>query len=70
MRKGIIDHAAVAEQVNRDHFNNLAYFLADTQRISFDIVVKTMYETGISMNQRFRETAEGSLAKMFNSRRR
>ena len=49
---------------------NLAYFLADTQRISFDIVVRTMYETGISMNQRFRETAEGGLAKMFQRRRR
>ena len=48
---------------------NLAYFLSDTQRISFDMVVKTMYETGISMNQRFRETAEGGLAKMFNRRR-
>ncbi len=48
---------------------NLAYFLSDTQRISFDIVVKTMYETGISMNQRFRETSEGGLAKMFNRRR-
>ena len=47
---------------------NLAYFLSDTQRISFDMVVKTMYETGISMNQRFRETAEGGLAKMFNRR--
>ncbi len=45
---------------------NLAYFLTDTQRISFDMVVKTMYETGISMNQRFRETAEGGLAKMFD----
>ncbi|MBP5239788.1 MAG: L-serine ammonia-lyase, iron-sulfur-dependent, subunit alpha [Oscillospiraceae bacterium] len=50
--------------------SNLAYFLSDTQRISFDIVVKTMYETGISMNQRFRETAEGGLAKMFDRRRR
>jgi len=49
---------------------NLAYFLSDTQRISFDIVVKTMYETGISMNQRFRETSEGGLAKMFNRRKR
>ena len=47
---------------------NLSYFLADTQRISFDMVVKTMYETGISMNQRFRETAEGGLAKMFSRR--
>ena len=50
--------------------SNLAYFLADTQRISFDIVVKTMYETGISMNRRFRETAEGGLAKMFQRRKR
>ena len=50
--------------------SNLANFLADTQRISFDIVVRTMYETGISMNQRFRETAEGGLAKMFQRRRR
>ena len=47
---------------------NLAYFLSDTQRISFDMVVKTMYETGISMNQRFRETSEGGLARMFNRR--
>ena len=48
---------------------NLAYFLSDTQRISFDMVVKTMYETGINLNQRFRETSEGGLAKMFNRRR-
>ncbi len=48
---------------------NLAYYLHDTQRISFDMVVKTMYETGISMNRRFRETAEGGLAKMFSRRR-
>ena len=49
---------------------NLAYFLSDTQRITFDMVVKTMYETGISMNQRFRETSEGGLAKMFSRSRR
>jgi len=48
---------------------NLATFLGDTQQISFDIVVRTMYETGISMNERFRETAEGGLAKMFEKRR-
>ncbi len=48
---------------------NLAYFLSDTQRISFDMVVKTMYETGISLSHRFRETSEGGLAKMFNRRR-
>lgn len=49
--------------------SNLACFLADTQKITFDIVVKTMYETGISMNQRFRETSEGGLAKMFEKRK-
>ena len=48
---------------------NLANFLADTQRISFDMVVKTMYETGINLNQRFRETSEGGLARMFNRKR-
>lgn len=48
---------------------NLAYFLSDTQRISFDMVVKTMYETGVNLNQRFRETSEGGLARMFNRRR-
>jgi len=48
------------------HCLNLSYFLAETQRISLDMVIRTMYETGISMNGRFRETAEGGLAKMFS----
>ena len=64
-----IERNAVAARRAMDACN-LASFLGDTQRISFDIVVRTMYETGISMNQRFRETAEGGLAKMFERRRR
>ena len=44
---------------------NLSYFLTETQRISFDMAVRTMYETGISMNRRFLETSEGGLAKMW-----
>ena len=47
---------------------NLSYFLADTQRISFDIVVKTMKETGININSRFRETSQGGLARMYGRR--
>ena len=47
---------------------NLSYFLSDTQRISFDMAVRTMYETGISMNRRFLETSEGGLAKMYGRR--
>lgn len=48
--------------------SNLSYFLSDTQRISFDIAVRTMYETGKSINRRFRETSEGGLAKMYGRR--
>lgn len=47
---------------------NLAYFLADTRRISYDMVVKTMYETGINMSRGYRETAEGGLARYYSRR--
>ena len=47
---------------------NLAYFLADTRRISYDIVVKTMYETGVNMNRGYRETSEGGLARLYSRR--
>lgn len=40
----------------------LAYFLTDTRKISFDVVVKTMYETGLDMNERYKETSTGGLA--------
>ncbi len=47
---------------------NLSFFLAGSQRITFDMVVRTMYETGIHMNRQYRETAEGGLAKLYNRR--
>lgn len=43
----------------------LANFLTFTRKISFDAVVKTMYETGRDMSHRYRETAEGGLAKLY-----
>ncbi len=45
---------------------NLANFLADSRKISFDLVVKTMYETGRDLSCRYRETSEGGLAKLYN----
>lgn len=42
---------------------SLASFLFTTRRVFFDTVVKTMYETGKDMSCRYRETAEGGLAK-------
>lgn len=47
---------------------NLAYFLAETRRISYDMVLKTMYETGIHLNRGYRETSEGGLARLYSRR--
>ena len=44
---------------------NLAYFLYNTRSISFDMCVKTMYQTGINISKAFRETSEGGLARMY-----
>lgn len=45
---------------------SLANFLTSTRKISFDMVIKTMYETGKDINCHYRETAEGGLAKNYN----
>lgn len=43
----------------------IAVFLAGTRKISFDLVVKTMYETGKDLSKNYRETSEGGLAKLY-----
>ena len=45
--------------------SSLAYFLSDSRKISFDLVVQTMYETGKDLKKSYRETAEGGLAKLY-----
>lgn len=45
---------------------SLANFLTHTRRLSFDMVVKTMYETGRDLFSKYRETSEGGLAKMYH----
>ena len=47
---------------------NLAFFLEGTRRISYDMVLKSMYRTGIDMNQRYRETSEGGIAAAYMRR--
>ncbi|MCH5353333.1 MAG: L-serine ammonia-lyase [Acutalibacter sp.] len=44
---------------------SLANFLTYTRKISFDMVVKTMYETGKDLFSKYRETSEGGLAKIY-----
>ena len=43
----------------------LANFMTHTGKIRFDTVVQTMYETGRDLLGRYRETAEGGLAKHY-----
>lgn len=43
----------------------LAEVVYDSHKISFDMVVRTMYETGKDLSACYRETAEGGLAKLY-----
>ena len=45
---------------------SLANFLTDSRKISFDMVVKTMYDTGKDLLNKYRETAAGGLAKFYD----
>lgn len=46
---------------------SLANFLSNTRKISFDLVVQTMYETGRDMSSGYRETSEGGLGKLYKT---
>lgn len=63
-----IERNAVAAKRAMDAFN-LSQFLCGTRNISFDMVVRTMKETGQHISESYRETSEGGLAKLYNRRR-
>lgn len=44
----------------------VAYYLAPMRKIPFDVIVKTMYETGKDLNKKYLETARGGIAKNYN----
>ena len=44
---------------------SLAEVVYENRKISFDMVVRTMYETGRDLSSRYRETADGGLAKLY-----
>ncbi len=44
---------------------SLANFLSGSRKISFDIIVKTMYNTGKDLLNSYRETSSGGLAKYY-----
>lgn len=43
----------------------LSFLLEKHKKISFDLVVETMYETGKDLGKHYRETSEGGLAKKY-----
>ena len=45
--------------------SSLAMMLSDDRKVSFDVVVETMYETGKDLQSHYRETSEGGLAKKY-----
>ena len=45
----------------------LAEMLYENRKISLDLVVRTMYETGRDLSCRYRETAEGGLASFYKA---
>ena len=47
---------------------NLANFLSGSRKISLDLVIKTMYETGKDLSHLYRETSAGGLAKLYNTK--
>ena len=58
-----IERNAVAAKRAMDAFN-LASLLCGTRNISFDMVVRTMKETGQHLSASYRETSEGGLARL------
>jgi L-serine deaminase len=59
-----IERNAVAAMRAINAFS-LANFLTSTRKISFDMVVETMFETGKDLSKNYRETSEGGLAKLY-----
>lgn len=44
----------------------LASILTDLSKVSFDTVVKTMYQTGLDLSSSYKETSKGGLAKFYS----
>ena len=47
---------------------SLANFLFASRKVSFDVVVETMYQTGKDLSHLYRETSEGGLAKLYENK--
>ena len=60
-----IERNAVAA-IRAINASRIAYFLSDSRKISFDMIVETMYHTGLDMHPKYKETAEAGMAYFYN----
>ncbi|MGN0768941.1 MAG: L-serine ammonia-lyase, iron-sulfur-dependent, subunit alpha, partial [Christensenellales bacterium] len=44
---------------------SLADFLSSTRTVSLDTIIQTMYETGKDLSNRYKETSEAGMAKLY-----
>lgn len=45
--------------------SQISYFLSGSRKISFDMIVKTMYQTGLDMHPKYKETSEAGMAYFY-----
>lgn len=45
--------------------SELALILFETRKISFDMIVKTMYQTGLDMDSKYKETSKAGMATIY-----
>ena len=61
-----IERNAVAA-IRAINASRLSTYLSGTRKISFDMIVQTMYQTGLDMHPKYKETAEAGMAYFYNS---
>lgn len=46
--------------------SRISHILSDSRKISFDMIVQTMYQTGLDMHPKYKETSEAGMAYFYN----
>lgn len=59
-----IERNAVAA-IRAINASRIAHYLSGSRKISFDMIVKTMYQTGLDMHPKYKETAEAGMAYFY-----
>lgn len=60
-----IERNAVAA-IRAINASRISHYLSGTRKISFDMIIKTMYQTGLDMHPKYKETAEAGMAYFYN----